>query len=555
MAIASSEQDTAAERLFDFPSEQLIAVGRIFLTVFALIAVMVEGPPSSSSGGAIYTILTAYVGFAILQGAYVLGRRPSAGQQLFAHAFDLVAVSVLMALTEGPTSPFFVFFTFILLASTVRWNWRGALATAALLIAAYAGLVVLLRDAPGDPNDVVRAVIRAAFLMVAGAMLGYVGAYRDRSRHRLAQLVAWPGPDRTAKAAPPIAGALAHAAELLRAPRVLVIWEQPEEPFRQVALYSDGQVQHSRGPTQRFGSLVAPGQEAATFLVDLPSEPQRRAAPPKVDPDLCRTFGIRKALTAPFQRDLCRGRIFALDPSSSTDDDLLMVELIASRIGVDLEHHLLRQQIQTAAALRERERLGRDLHDGVLQTLAAANLQLKLSARHADAAVEAKLEETRSLLADEQQRVRRFVEDHRPMPVGPVEEISIADAVAQRLRDLGRQWRCEVECEVSPPDLRLPPVLARHVRHLLAEAVSNAARHGPAKRVRIALQASQDVLAITISDDGRGFRGLSGGYSDTDLQALNLGPASLRSRVDELGGTLQLETSPTGSRIEVRLPR
>ena len=141
------------------------------------------------------------------------------------------------------------------------------------------------------------------------------------------------------------------------------------------------------------------------------------------------------------------------------------------------------------------------------------------------------------------------------MPVGPVEEIRVADAVAQRLRDLGRQWRCEVEFEVSPPDLTLPPVLARHVRHLLAEAVSNAARHGPAKHIRIAVAASEDVLSITVSDDGEGFRGLAGVYEDAKLKELHLGPASLRSRVDELGGTLKLETTPTGSRIDVRLPR
>jgi signal transduction histidine kinase len=464
----------------------------------------------------------------------------------------------LMALTEGPTSPYFVFFIFILMSSTLRWNWHGALGTAALLIAGYVALSLSLRPEPSGPDDLSRAIIRAAFLMVAGAMMGYVGAYRERSRRRLAQLAAWPGPDRTAKASPPIKAALAHAAALLRAPRILVIWEQPEEPFQHVALFSDGEVRHTREPAGQFGQLVAQSHAKASFIVDVtrPGEALRdtrdRRAPQLVDSTLCSTFGIRRALTAPFRRELCRGRVFVLDPAGSADDDLLLVDLIAGRLGVDLEHFLLRHQIQAAAAMSERERLGRDLHDGLLQNLAAANIQIKLSANRAGGDIAAQLEETRALLADEQQRIRRFVEEYRPVRVAG--EVDLATAVTRRLQELGRQWRCDVSVVALPSDLEVPAVLARDVRHLLGEAVSNAARHGPASRVHITIARSRDVLSISIADDGRGFEGLSGPYENDELKLLDVGPASLRSRVTELGGTLRLETSPAGSRIEVRLP-
>jgi signal transduction histidine kinase len=554
------DQENPGERLFDFPSEQLIAAARIFLALFALIAVAIETVPANRIGQPTFTVLGAYLGFALLQGILVLRRLPSRGEQIFAHAFDVGAVSGLMALTEGPTSPFFVFFIFILISSTLRWNWQGALVTAALLIAAYGALVLSLQPELSGPDDLTRAIIRAAFLMVAGAMLGYVGAYRERSRRRLAQLVAWPGPDRTSKASPPIRAALAHAAALLRAPRILVIWEQPEEPFQHVALFSEGDVRHAREPSGRFGTLVAQSHAKASFLVDVAGQEEasratkNHLAPPLIDRSLCAAFGLRRVLTAPFQRDLCRGRVFVMDPSGSTDDDLLLVELIAGRLGVDLEHYLLRHQIQAAAAMSERERLGRDLHDGLLQSLAAATIQIKLSANRADGDVAAQLEETRALLADEQQRIRRFVEDHRPVRAAPAGEVDLAAAVSQRLKDLGRQWCCEVNFEASPSDLKLPAALARDVRHLLGEAVSNAARHGPASRVHITIARSSDNLSIGITDDGRGFQGLCGHYEDDELKHLDVGPASLRSRVGELGGTLVLETSPDGSRIDVRLP-
>jgi signal transduction histidine kinase len=411
-----------------------------------------------------------------------------------------------------------------------------------------------MQDAAADPHELTRAMNRAAFLLVGGALLGYVGAYRDRSRQRLAQLVAWPGPDRTPSASPPITSALAHAAALLRAPRVLVVWEQPEEPFRHVALFADGGVRHAREPAARFGSLVASGQADRTFLADLsiPPDPKHETAR-LIDPDLCATFRIRKALSAPFRRDLCRGRIFILDPASTSDDNLLLVDLIAGRLGVDLEHYLLRHQIETATALRERERLGRDLHDGLLQSLAAASIQLKLIAGRADHRVRAGVEETRALLAEEQKRIRRFVDDHRtPTTFGT--EATPLEAVGQRLQELGRQWRCEVAFDTAPADLSVPPALALHVRHLLSEAVSNAVRHGSASRIQIAITRSDETLFIRVRDNGGGFRGLSGLYKDEDLKVLDVGPNSLRSRVLDLGGTVRLETSPAGALIDVTLP-
>jgi signal transduction histidine kinase len=365
----------------------------------------------------------------------------------------------------------------------------------------------------------------------------------------LAQLVAWPGPDRNPGALPPIAAALAHAAALLRAPRILVVWNQPEEPLRHIVRFSQGEVQYSCEPAGSLGNLVVPGQEAQSVIIDL----SHGAVPLPVSRDFIDRFGIRKALSAPFQRELCRGRIFVLDPAAWSDDDLLLVELIAGRIGVDLEHFLLRQEIQTTAALREREHLARDLHDGLLQNLTAAAIQLKLGGHAAETAIRDRLEEVRRLLAQEQKRIRRFVEDNRALVMSPT-RVPVREVVARQLEELERQWGCEIVLQTSPADLAVSPGTAWHLRHLINEAVSNAARHGLASQVRIALTASNGHLCVSVADDGSGFRGLCGRYADEELRSMHIGPASLRSRISELGGTLSLVTSPKGSRIEARLP-
>jgi len=148
-------------------------------------------------------VAATYLLASIVLGALAFRRPPSRSEQIASHLLDIGAVSVLVALTEGLASPFFVLFVFALLTSTLRWTWRGTIATAVLLLVGYSALAFLVHaDEEPDSSNLARTVNRAAFLLVGGTLLAYMGAYRDRSRQRLAQLVAWPGPDRSSGAAP-----------------------------------------------------------------------------------------------------------------------------------------------------------------------------------------------------------------------------------------------------------------------------------------------------------------------------------------------------------------
>src|SRR5436189_167198 len=85
---------------------------------------------------------------------------------------------LILSLTEGSVSPFLAFFTFTLLAATLRWDWPGVLATAIVLVVVLLAVSIQASSSPTVPEiadfDWNRAIIRAAFLMVAGAMLAYV---------------------------------------------------------------------------------------------------------------------------------------------------------------------------------------------------------------------------------------------------------------------------------------------------------------------------------------------------------------------------------------------
>jgi signal transduction histidine kinase len=273
-----------------------------------------------------------------------------------------------------------------------------------------------------------------------------------------------------------------------------------------------------------------------------------------VDEDLQQTFSIQKAITAPFYLPVCQGRVFILDRGVNDENDLLLAELVATRIGIDLEHFWLRSELEEAATSRERERLARDLHDGVLQGLAAANIHLSLSADRVERTIAERLTQTRELLSAEQQRIRTFVENSRAHSKALAEQVDLAPDVHQVLKHLGQIWGCKIGITVDPPDIQVSAETARNVRHFLAEAASNAVRHGRASQIDVSVQAITDGLHLTIADNGGGFQGLHGSYSGAQLSAKNIGPFSLRTRAKDMGGVITLKTSPSGTVIRVEVP-
>ena len=93
----------------------------------------------------------------------------------------------------------------------------------------------------------------------------------------------------------------------------------------------------------------------------------------------------------------------------------------------------------------------------------------------------------------------------------------------------------------------------RAVPLMVHEAIVNALKHGQPTRVSVAVHASDARLRIVVTDDGRGFP-FSGRREHAALVAANAGPVSLRERVAQLGGQICIESSASGSRVELSIP-
>ena len=238
--------------------------------------------------------------------------------------------------------------------------------------------------------------------------------------------------------------------------------------------------------------------------------------------------------------------------------NIFRVDGIARQIAMGFNTFFSKERLQAAAINDERMRVARELHDGVLQSLTGAVLQLEALARLVDDDPRAAAERIREIeksIAEEQRDLRCGVRE-LAQPIDPRAETTAGELLAM-LRDHCRRVvgpsGLAVRLTVSG-DGTVPRALGDEIHRLVQEAVSNAMRHARAELCRVDVEIPlAGRVHILVADDGCGFP-FHGRYDLASLARLRGGPGSLRERVASLRGTLFLDSTPAGSRIDIGLP-
>jgi len=211
-------------------------------------------------------------------------------------------------------------------------------------------------------------------------------------------------------------------------------------------------------------------------------------------------------------------------------------------------YRLAEQQRHQLALLEERERIRRDLHDGVIQSLYALALNLGAQARRANASPEIV-----AVLSLAVEGINGAIQDLRHYLFGAEgrstgEESNLSESI-QRLGDQVRaQGLLEVETSVDQElARRLDARRREELLQLTREAVANVVRHASARRVCIDLRTEDGLVVLMIKDDGRGF--------DPDGLTSGHGISNMKARASAVNGTLQIESLPNqGTCIRLELP-
>jgi signal transduction histidine kinase len=541
-------KQVASRNIFDVPAERVIAQSRFVLCLISLLVAHLQPIQAAQYANEATLVLTAYTIFSAVLVALTYHRFLAPSTQRLIHCADIAIISVLLFLTEGATSPSLVLFIFALLAAVFRrWKWQVILATAvafglALLVANI--IWGSIANAEAVENDLTNiSIVRSSCLFVVGALLAYVSASREGCRERIESLVQPLGKKN-------LQGVLTHAALVAKARAILVVWEEADEPYVYWGYCRDDHYQESREPPGAFGDLVDPSLSNSAFLMDcasskflLSSTGPRRITSPVIHKDLVARFAIGKVVTAAFFGTTCAGRVFVLDCSGQSDDHLILTKFMACRIGMRLDRLALQRQAEAAIVTREKMRLTRDLHDGVLQSLTAAALQLDLVDKSCDHV--SRLAVIKQLVAKEQRRIRKFIDQTHAKSISSQDVVNAND-LQQVVEDASRYWNCISSCSIAPESATIAQELADELSFMLVEAVANAARHGGATGIDVTIERANGYFYIKVRDNGRGY-----GYPVSHEHEK---PASIRKRVSALGGSLGVTSFPNGTELTIRVP-
>ncbi|WP_196942704.1 GAF domain-containing sensor histidine kinase [Streptomyces sclerotialus] len=220
-----------------------------------------------------------------------------------------------------------------------------------------------------------------------------------------------------------------------------------------------------------------------------------------------------------------------------SDSDVRLISGFAEQAALALELDRGRRESEQVNALRERDRIGQDLHDLAIQRLFAAGMTLQSAGRLIDRP-EAAARVGRAIDdLDETIKIIRSTIFGLRTAADPREAAGlrrrILDVVGAAGETLGFSPSLRMD---GPVDTDVPSTTAEHLLAVLTEALSNVARHAHPRRVDVALTVAEEAV-LSVTDDGTG---LGPGTPERG------GLANIRSRAEALGGSLRLETPAHG---------
>jgi signal transduction histidine kinase len=547
--------------------ERVVSAGRLVLAAFLCLALLLDPSEPARHAEVVRAMATGYMAYALALVAWAwLGTTTLGGLAIATHVTDLVLFALLMHLSDGPTSPFFVYFVFATLCGAIRWHGRGALVTGFVALALYVTVTAAGARFFGTGTlDGLRFVTRCAHLATIAALLAYLGAHHHRLERELGSLARWPRRP-AAGEEEGLRALLAHAAATLGARRVVLVWEEHDEPWLRVAQQDGAAFQVSSEAPDTFGEIVD-GLTASFVCEDVARQPQARALvrtdtgfhhSPGVllSPQFLKRFPVRSVHATRICDDSVQGWLLAFDKTAMSIDDLVLGDIVGHFVAGALELEVRLEQLRERAASEERLRLARDLHDGVLQALTAAALQVQAArdVLHLDvAAAEERLARVQDTVFAEQQAIRRAVETLDPRSVRVVSRVDSLAPLRECVRAVARQWDLRVRLDVSGSS-PVPQHVVHEICRMATEALVNAARHGAASDATVVCETSAVVVGLIVEYQGRGFVGLDGRHDLASLSARGQGPRTLMQRVAALEGSLCIESRTTGARLEIEVP-
>ena len=527
-------------------------------------------------------LLSSFLVFVLLR----LHRAADSSYRLTTLAADLFFAAALTLFTGGSESGYGVLWVFVVVSAAARWGLRetnlSAAACGLLLLSEVFALRLWPRDFKGASPETFtmnQLLLRGAFLIIISLLLGHLvlRERRLRAEHFLLARV-----QRTALAETELNLALdalfTEIAPLYRPSKVLLALRKgssEEVFFRELEEPSGNIPSGAVNTVLQFSRL-----EAATFScsahtwyfernsrrrgrsydvlafddsgrrVDFPDSEHLSScfSASEVGSLMVSSFSFGEALS---------GRLILLSPSLRADCHaaLRFLQALVKQVGPVVQNiYLLRDTHMHTEAL-VRAQLARELHDGTLQSLLSAEMQIEVLRKksfQASSERDSRLAVLQSLIRQEALNLRDLIENTKPLNFGPRQ---LPDFLAEVVTRFRRETGISVRLETHDDNMVFGQTTCHEILRIVQEGLSNVRKHSGARNVVIRLSRDGEGQGkLLIEDDGLGF-GFRGRVSQTQLEASHRGPGVIKERVRLIGGELTIDSTPgQGARLEITIP-
>jgi len=555
--------------------EPVLATGRVLFTIVTVTAIFHDVSPVRWERGVLFALVTGYVVFSAV--VVILARLAPryllrVGYSI--HVADVFFAAAVTLLTTGWGSPFFVFFVYVLFVTSVRSGMTAALVIAAAIAVLFlAGSQAVAFATVSEPAiEPTRAMLETGYRVVLTLMLAFTAmqtrvvhddtdavsrvlngastalTFSDALRPFLDECLKYVGSSRGIVAAENLASGRLYLWTARRANR-----DSPTSLTLQDLVPDDRSIYFAPTPRPalvwgarrtKAGHLIARGLEAGTWEAMVTMNGAFMSG-------VLDRHQASSALTAEVNPGPeWRVRLLLFDAVTPVIDDLYFLRHLVRHTAPALHRAYLIRQVRSRVAATERARLARELHDGLLQSLIALEMEIEVLRRSAThgAVWETRLRNLRDQLRHDISDVRDLMVRLRLLEMTGDDVLRIIAELAGRLR---RETDIDVRIASNGSFLECPPRSCAHLARIVQEALTNVRKHSRALSVTITITNTPSGGRLSISDDGRGF-GFKGRMTLEQLEASDLGPAVIKERTRAMGGRLVIESHPgDGTRIDV----
>jgi nitrate/nitrite-specific signal transduction histidine kinase len=245
--------------------------------------------------------------------------------------------------------------------------------------------------------------------------------------------------------------------------------------------------------------------------------------------------------------------VFGVSPGHFNQEDLDLLINMGYQISMAIENAHLHEQVQLLSTLGERERIAREMHDGIAQVLSYVGTKSQAARQFISTG---QLENAKDQLFQLEDVAQDLYADIREAILGLRSTISAEGDVTSALKDyiskFNQMSNIRADLEITDNSILSLPITSQiQITHIIQEALSNVRKHAKASHAHVNISTIENRLEITVGDDGKGFDVLNvqhDGWPHFGLQ-------TMKERAASIGGILNIRsTSSEGTNMVLTIP-